>query len=116
VLDKKHPDAIDGYLTMKKRIVMDNFHTMIQSLQRLCSLFANALSLLSLSLISLQLTLYENYTINQSTKQSLISSLPIEEPRGCEDIYGLDITLSTPSWQNTPNQGFAIQFNHHSNK
>lgn len=38
-----------------------------------------------------------------------LSQLPVEEPVGCEDVYGFDtvIQLVSPTlkWQNTPNQG-----------
>ena len=40
-----------------------------------------------------------------------LSQLPVEEPRGSEDIYGFDTVIqlvsSSLKWQNTPNEGCA---------
>lgn len=41
--------------------------------------------------------------------EAILKTLPIEEPKGCEDIYGLDYSLQFHSsdlkWANTPNEG-----------
>ena len=43
---------------------------------------------------------------------TVIQSLPMEEPSGCEDVYGIDtsIMIDSPNfkWQNRPNEGCAI--------